>query len=118
MEIIAESEEELPTLVDKVHHSSSTFGLKINVNKTEVQNISKEPKHIHINIMMDGNELTQVDNFTYLGGIISQDGSNSQDIKQRIGKAIGGGGVQSRNSTTYGSQQTSECQRRQNYTEY
>ena len=30
-----------------------------------------------------------MDNFTYLGGIISQDGSNSQDIKQRIGKAIG-----------------------------
>ena len=39
--------------------------------------------------MIDGKELTQVDNFTYLGGIISQDGSNSQDIKQRIGKAMG-----------------------------
>ena len=85
--LIAESEEELQTLVDKVHHSSSTLGLKINVNNTEVQNISKEPKHIHI--MIDDKELTQVDNFTYLGGIISQDGSNSQDIKQRIGKAMG-----------------------------
>ena len=73
--------------MDKVHHISSTLGLKININKTEVQNISKEPKHIHI--MIDGKELTQVDNFTYLGGIISQDGSNSQDIKQRIGKAMG-----------------------------
>ena len=82
--LIAESEEELQTLVD---HSSSTLGLKININKTEVQNISKEPKHIHI--MIDGKELTQVDNFTYLGGIISQDVSNSQDIKQRIGKAMG-----------------------------
>ena len=39
--------------------------------------------------MIDGKELTQVDNFTYLAGIISQDGSNSQDIKQRIGKAMG-----------------------------
>ena len=38
------------TLVDKVHHSSSTLGLKINVNNTEVQNISTEPKHIHIMI--------------------------------------------------------------------
>ena len=38
--------------------------------------------------MIDGKELTQVDNFTYLGGIISQDGSNSQAIKQRIEKAM------------------------------
>ena len=45
--LIAESEEELQTLVDKVHHSSSTLGLKININKTEVQNISKEPKHMY-----------------------------------------------------------------------
>ena len=52
--------------MDKVHHSSSILGLKINVNKTEVQNISKEPKHIHI--LIDGKELTQVDNFTYLLG--------------------------------------------------
>ena len=63
-------------------------------------------------IMIDGKELIQLDNFTYLGGIISQDGSNSQDIKQRIGKAM------KENSTIYGTQQTSECQQRQNYTEY
>ena len=30
--LIAESEEEHQTRVDNVHHSSSTFGLKINTN--------------------------------------------------------------------------------------
>ena len=51
--------------------------------KTEVQNIGKEPKNTYTHtdiLIMAIKELTQVDNFTYLGGIISQDGSNSQDI--------------------------------------
>ena len=110
--LIAESEEELQTLVDKVHHSSSTFGLKINVNKTEVQNISKEPKHIHI--MIDGKELTQVDNFTYLEGLSAKMDPIHRISNRELEKQWG----QSRNSTTYGTQQTSECQQRQNYTEY
>ena len=111
--LIAESEEELQTLVDKVHHSSSTLGLKININKTEVQNISKEPKHIHI--MIDGKELTQVDNFTYTWEELSAKMDPIHRISNReLEKQWG----QSRNSTTYGTQQTSECQQKKNYTEY
>ena len=46
--LIAESEEEFQTLVVKVHHISSTFGLKINVNKTEVQKHQQRVKtHIY-----------------------------------------------------------------------
>ena len=39
--LIAENPEDLQTLVDKVFRASSDYGLKINIQKTEVQVISK-----------------------------------------------------------------------------
>lgn len=85
--LIANSPKDLQTLVNLVHKSSSAFGLKINIAKTEVQAISKEPKKLNINI--SGTQLKQVEEFIYLGGKISQNGSCTNDIKLRIGKAVG-----------------------------
>ncbi len=46
----ADSESNLQALVDAVYRSSCSFGLKINIAKTEVQVISKLPQIIKINI--------------------------------------------------------------------
>ncbi|XP_072037253.1 uncharacterized protein [Amphiura filiformis] len=62
--LIANSEEDLPTLVNLVHQSSSAFGLKINITKTEVQAISN--KDTHLNITIDNNNLLQMEEFTYM----------------------------------------------------
>ena len=48
--LIADTERNLQTLVDKVYRSSSNFGLKINITKTEVQDISKQPQPLNITI--------------------------------------------------------------------
>ncbi|XP_072017204.1 uncharacterized protein [Amphiura filiformis] len=72
-----------------MHESSTTLGLKINIGKTEVQAITK--KNTQINININGTPLAQVEEFTYLGGKICQSGSCTEDVKLRIGKAIGTG---------------------------
>ena len=83
--LIAENPEDLQTLVDKVFTASSDYGLKINIQKTEVQVISKRKQIININI--NNNKLNQVENFVYLGGTIAEDGTCGEDIKTRVCKA-------------------------------
>ena len=63
--LIAELPEDLQTLVDKVFKTSGDYGLKINVQKTEVRIISKRKQIININI--SNSKLNQVENFVYLG---------------------------------------------------
>ena len=85
--LLTRSEKDLQSLVDNVHLWSSNFGLKINIAKTEVQVISKQQQDI--NITISGAKLVQVEKFVYLGGTITQSGKCTEDIKNRIGKALG-----------------------------
>ena len=85
--LITESESDLQTIVNAVHQTSSNFGLKINILKTEVQVISRRRQDIRIHI--NGKLLQQVEKFIYLGGTINQSGSCSDDVQHRIGKAFG-----------------------------
>ena len=85
---MAESEADLQTLVDLVHTTSKQFGLTINIGKTEVHVINKEPKPVSISIQ--GKTLNQVQSFTYLGGVINEDATSTHDIKRRICLAMGG----------------------------
>ena len=63
------------------------FGLTINISKTEVQVISRDK--VQIDIKIDGKTLEQVENFIYLGGVISEVPSSESDIKRRVGLAMG-----------------------------
>ena len=85
--LLACNEIDLQSIVDRVHQWSSNFGLKINIAKTEVQVISKQQHYINISI--GGTKLLQVEKFVYLGGTITQSGKCTEDIKNRIGKALG-----------------------------
>ena len=66
---------------------SKKFGLTINKGKTQVQVINRD--HIDIKVMIEETELEQVDNFIYLGGVISDSSSSENDIKRRVGLAMG-----------------------------
>ena len=68
--LLAPSENDLQTLVNKVREWSKKFSLTINIGKTQVQVISKES--MKINIKIDGKELELVDSFVYLGGVITE----------------------------------------------
>ena len=84
--LLAESKEDLQTLVSDVLKSSSQLGLKISLSKIQVQVIGRNSTQIDIQI---GNHtLEQVKSFIYLGGQIDEDGTSQNDVK-RIGLALG-----------------------------
>jgi len=85
--LAAGSSSDLQQLVDKVHATSSRFGLRVSSTKTEVQCISREKQVMKI--MLGNGELMQCDQFVYLGGVISEDLSCDKDVASRIGLAAG-----------------------------
>ena len=85
--LLADGQTELQSQINQLHTTGSRFGLKISISKTEVQCISRRsPK---LRIFIGETELNQVDQFTYLGGVISQDARCELDIKRRISLAMG-----------------------------
>ena len=82
----ASSEEGLQRLMDALHNTAKEYNMKINMKKTKVMRISREGVGA-INIVIDGIKLEQVDQFRYLGSLITSDGRCEQEIKTRIGMA-------------------------------
>jgi hypothetical protein len=61
-------------------------GLEINADKTELMCINTSP---NAPLNVGSKDLSCVDNFTYLGSVISKEESALKDIKSRLGKARG-----------------------------
>ena len=85
--LLASSESELQQLVDRVHTTSSRFGLVVSGAKSEVQCIGRD--ELTMNISLGTSSLKQTEHFVYLGGTVSADQSCDKDIEQRIGLAAG-----------------------------
>jgi hypothetical protein len=64
--------------------NSKRVGLKISVKKTEVMRVCLEDVR---KIVVDGVELKEAEQFTYLGSKISRTGGTEEDILARIQKA-------------------------------
>ena len=76
---MAESEEELKSLLMKVKEESEKVGLKLNIQKTKIMASGPiTPWEI------DGEPVETVSDFIYLGSKITVDGDSSQEIKQRL----------------------------------
>ena len=85
--LIADSEETLQRIVDRLVEKGESYGLKVNSLKTEVMVISREKVNPRVSIKIGNKELKQVENFVYLGSNISSDGRCATEIKRRIGQA-------------------------------
>ena len=85
--LLAESKEDLQTLISDVFKSSSQLGLKISLSKTQVQVIGRNSTQI--NIQIENYTLEQAKSFIYLGGQIDEDGTSQNDVKKRICLALG-----------------------------
>lgn len=85
--LFADSEEKLQKIVEVVVEESKKLGLEINIEKTVVLACSKKTKVPKCNIVIDGMQLKQVDNFKYLGSVVTSDSKSEKDIKMRIGTA-------------------------------
>ena len=76
---MAESEEELKSLLMKVKEESDNVGSKLNIQKTEI--MASGPI---TSWQVDGDILETVGDFVFLGSKISADGDWSHEIKRRL----------------------------------
>ena len=84
--LIADSEEKLQRLVERVDAAGEEMGLRINRKKTECMVMSKRTAPA-CNIRVRDEIIKQVDKFKYLGSMMTVDGRSESEIRQRIGIA-------------------------------
>ena len=77
--LMAESEEELKSLLMKVKEESEKVGLKLNIQKTKIM-VSGPITSWKI----DGETVETVTDFVFLGSKITVDGDCSHEIKRRL----------------------------------
>ena len=76
---MAESEEELKSLLMKVKEESENVGLKLNIQKTKI--MASSPI---ISWQIDGETVETVADFIFLGSNITADGDCSHEIKRHL----------------------------------
>ena len=83
--IIAGTNDGLQGLMDSLKRTSEEQ--KINLKKTKVMKISRNPEDI--TMIIEGIKLAQIQEFCYLGSLITEDGKCHKEIRRRIalGKA-------------------------------
>ena len=77
--LMAESEEELKSLLMKVKEKSEKVGLKLNIQKMKI--MASSPI---ISWQIDGETVKTVTDFIFLGSKITADGDCSHEIKRRL----------------------------------
>ena len=77
--LMAESEEELKSLLMKVKEESEKAGLKLNIQKTKIT--ASSPITLW---QIDGETMETVRDFIFLGSKITADGDCSHEIKRRL----------------------------------
>ena len=86
--LAASSQEDLQELTDQFSVAAKKFGLTISLKKTEaLYQASQSNKYLEPQILIDGKRMKAVDEFKYLGSIVSRDGSLDPELSTRIGKA-------------------------------
>ena len=77
--LMADSEEELKSLLMKVKEESEKPGLKLNMQKTKIMTSGPITSW-----QIDGEMVEMVADFIFLGSIITADGDRSHEIKRRL----------------------------------
>ena len=85
--LVAHSAEDMQELVDAFSDASKKFGLKINTKKTEVLYQTNSTRTGEEDIMVGGNKLNSILEFTYLGSTILNNGCLNDEIQRRVAKA-------------------------------
>jgi hypothetical protein len=80
----AKEEKVLQDMIDKLIEIERCYGMEINVEKTKVMRISRQP--LSVKIIIDQKQLENVESFKYLVSILN-DGGCFCEIKSRIAMA-------------------------------
>ena len=82
--LMAKEEMVLQSMTDKLIEIGRCYGMEMNVEKTKVMRISRQP--FPVKIMIDQKELEN-ESFEYLGSILTNDGRCTCEIKCRVAMA-------------------------------
>ena len=83
--LLAKEEKVLQDTFDKLIEIGRCYGMEMNVEKTKVKRISRQP--FPVKIMIDQKQLGNVESFKYLGSRLTNDGRCTCEIKSRIAMA-------------------------------
>ena len=72
-------------MIDKLTETGRYYGMEMNVEKTKVMRMSRQPSPVTITI--DQKQLENVKCFKYLGSMLTDDGRCTCKIKSRIAMA-------------------------------
>jgi len=79
--LLAKEENVLQKMIGKLTEIEGCYGMEMNVEKTKVIRISRQP--FPVKIMIEQKELEKVESFKYLGSILTKDGRCTCEIKCR-----------------------------------
>ena len=85
--LLAENMQDLQDLLNRINERSQECGLEINIRKTKIMIISRANITPKADIYVNGEKLEQVESYSYLGHLITEDGRCEKEIKRRIGIA-------------------------------
>lgn len=85
--LLGSTQEHLQELTAALQREATKVGLRISDKKTKVLRVGYA--HACIPVMINQQRAEEVENFTYLGSIISNDGVSDRDVDARVGKAVG-----------------------------
>jgi hypothetical protein len=77
--LLAKEENVLQKVIDKLIEIGGCYGMEMNVEKTKVTRISRQP--FPVKILIDQKQLENVESFKYLGSILTNDGRCTGEIK-------------------------------------
>jgi hypothetical protein len=80
--LLAKEGKVLQDMIDKLIEIGRCYGMEMNVEKTKVMRISRQP--LPVIIMIDQKQLDNVESFKYLGSILTNDRRCTCEIKRRI----------------------------------
>ena len=84
--VLASSKEGLQRLMDGLNSAAEDYGMRVNVKKTKTMVISKTGNK-KVDITIGQHRVEQVQQFKYLGALITEDGRCTKEIKCRIAMA-------------------------------
>ena len=85
--VVAESEEELQSMIESINTACEEYGMALNAKKTKTMVISKLDEGKTCKVKVNGTELDQVKKYKYLGTMVTDDGRSIAEVKRRIALA-------------------------------
>ena len=84
--LFSSTKQQIQDKTTRLDQEARRVGLNINIDKTKVMRINSRNKDA---IKLRGQDIEDVEQFTYLGATVCKEGGGMKDIKNRLSKARG-----------------------------